>query len=95
MKKKLVELSLLFRLTLMGYLLLVFSLGFFIYALNTRDLPLTSLPEFIPEEELSSFVELSPDDAFNFFAVSALFAALAVTCLLTSRKRRRSLTGKK
>jgi hypothetical protein len=92
MKKKSpssVELLLSSRLLYMGYALFLFSFGFFIYAL---DAPPSSPPpaNFIPEEELSAFADLSPHDTFNFFAVSALFAVVGISCILTSYKKTRS-----
>lgn len=93
-KKPPVEFLLAPRLRYMGYCLLLFSLCFFIYALNS-PFSKQELPSQMPEEELSAFVELSPHDTFNFFAVSALFGAIGATCLITSKKKLQSFHKRK
>lgn len=94
-KKKLaVEFLLLPRLRYMGYSLLLFSLCFFIYALNAPSSSETVPSPPLPEEELSAFIELSPHDTFNFFAVSVLFGSLGAACLITSKKKLQSIRKK-
>jgi hypothetical protein len=77
------------RLRYMGYALLLFSIGFFFYALETPKTSATLNPNFLPEEELSAFIDLSPYDTFNFFIVSSVFAALGIFCLVTAYKNMR------
>lgn len=89
-KNSAIEILLASRLRYMGYALFLFSLGFFLYALEAP--PPSSAPTlgFLPEEELSSFTDLSPHDTFNFFAVSFIFAVIGVACLLAARKKIRA-----
>lgn len=89
------ELILLPRLRYMGYSLLLFSLCFFIYALNTPSSNDLSTIPALPEEELSAFAETAPHDTFNFFAISSLFASIGIVCLFTFKKKLKSLQKKK
>ncbi len=93
-KKKETELVLTPRLGYIGYCLLLFGVCFFIYALQSPEKQEATVSQ-IPEEELSAFVELSPHDNFNFFAVSSLFVSLGLACLFTSKQRMRSLQKKR
>ena len=90
-----IELILLPRLRYMGYSLLMFSLCFFIYALNTPDPDTLSMIPSLPEEELSSFAKRAPHETFNFFAISSLFASLGIVSLLTYKKKIKKLSKKK
>ncbi|MES2198680.1 MAG: hypothetical protein V4489_00730 [Chlamydiota bacterium] len=83
------------RLRYMGYTLLLFSLCFFIYALNTSSSPELTTILSLPEEELSAFAEIAPKDTLNFFAVSSLFASIGIVSLLTYRKKLKPLQKKK
>ncbi len=89
------ELILLSRLRYMGYSLLLFSLCFFIYALNAPSSNELSTIPSLPEKELSAFAEITPHETFNFFAISSLFASIGIVCLFTYKKKLKTLQKKK
>ena len=92
-KKKLpTELLLLRRLKTLGICLFFVSAGFLYQAISfslaEKDIHSISLdPDIEPE--------LCPHDAFNFFAISFLFAAIGAVCLFVSWKRMRTIRSRK
>ena len=95
----LVEKQLIPRLSLLGWILLFFGVCSLIYGFYVHPLP--SIDNFIPEtekqiESLSLEVEqiesdiakiVTPEEIFNFYIVSVIFAGLGLFCLFTSWKK--------
>ena len=92
-KKMHIERLLLSRLKIMGYILCIFSLAWFLYALVTSYTgPDSLLQEFALQQDSLGidFVEGSPHEVLNFFLIALLFFFLGILCFFISRKRNKS-----
>jgi len=88
---KQIERHLLPRLRLMGFILISFSLLAFGYAIFKSPYP-PSPPELELDIEQSSLsVSDSPNQLLlNLYAVSAIFAAVGLTCITIASKRKKT-----
>ncbi len=94
--RRLIERILLHRLRILGFILLGFSILFFFYALthspSEEVTAAASKAEVLSTDFFSE--ECSPHDTFNFFSVSAIFALVGASCLMTSWKHSKKTNPK-
>lgn len=96
-----VERKLLPRLKFMGYVMCFFALASLAFAIAApeesiisaemeRDVPSLETAGLNLENE-EGVLELSPTDVLNFYAISLVFAAVAASCFLSAKQKRKLL----
>jgi nucleoside recognition membrane protein YjiH len=85
------EKSLWRRLKFLGYLLLVFSFLFLIYAFvltsKQKKEDFDAVPEGLAVEFLHKEKEDLAEETLNFFLISVVFSLVGTTCLITFKKK--------